>query len=297
MSSRRPLATAVVRRAYLRERFSERGLVRRERSRLVGSARADLRRTLTERFLAAHVGPAPGPVLEVGPGTGRFSRRLTGRRRSLVLLDLSRPMLRASRATLRRGRGSAAHRVHYVRGAAELLPFAPGEFGSVVLVGVFGFLAHDGAATLREAARVLRPGGRVVVETQSLTQAIGSLLPGAPAAARRILRTPRTHHLRRILDRGDQPLDPAHLANWEFRYWRPAEIEAAVRAAGFEPIDRLSVGAALGLHETVLRAVRRDRRAWRNLLETEEQVGRWPEIAGGGATFLLAAVRGRRGGR
>lgn len=291
MPSRRTLATAASRRAYLRARFSERALVRRERSRLVGSARADLRRVLTERFLAAHVGTAPGPVLEVGPGTGRFTRGLTGRRGTLVLLDLSGPMLRASRATIRRSRGSAARRVEYVQGAAELLPFASRRFGSVVLVGVFGFLAHDGPATLREAARVLRPGGRVVVETQSLTQAIGSLLPGAPAAARRILRAPRTHYLRRILERGDQPLDPAHLANWEFRYWRPAEIEAAVRAAGFEPTDRLSVGAGLGLHETVLRAVHRDRRAWQNLLEFEEEVGRWPEIAGGGATFLLAGVR------
>ena len=266
-------------------------MVRRERARLVGSAAAELRRTLIARFLDRTLSTVRGPILEVGPGTGRFTEGLGALGRPLVLVDLARPMLRASRRTIRRWSGGSATPNAFVQAAAERLPFAAGRFGAVVLVGLFGFFARDGPGVLREAARVLRPGGRVVVETQSASHAIGSILPGAPRAATRILRRPRLYHLDRILRHGYQPLDPIHLAHWEYRYWRPGELEATVRSAGLRTVDRMSVGAALGLHGEVLRALRRDPAAWRTLIDCEETVGRWPESFGAGASFLLAAER------
>ncbi|MGB6501815.1 MAG: hypothetical protein WBG19_10570, partial [Thermoplasmata archaeon] len=158
---------------------------------------------------------------------------------------------------------------------------------------MFGFLAHDGPQALAAAARVLRPGGRIVVETQSITQTMGTLFPASPLGARRILRRPRSHHLHRVLTEGYQPYDPAHYAHWEFRFWRPAEIERAARSVGLRPVDRMAVGAGVGLHADFLRVVHRDPIAWRNLLRTEETVGRWVEMWGGGAAFLLAAERPR----
>jgi len=268
-------------------------MVRRERARLVGSAPADLRRTLIARFLDRNLRSVRGPILEVGPGTGRFTEGLGALGQPLVLVDLARPMLRASRRMTQRRSDRRSTPSAFVQAAAEHLPFAAGEFGAVVLVGLFGFFARDGPDVLREAMRVLRPGGRLLVETQSATHAIGSILPGAPRAATRILRRPRLYHLDRILRHGDQPLDPVHLARWEFRYWRPGELEEAVRAAGLRTLDRMSVGPALGLHGEVLRALRRDPAAWRTLIDCEETVGRWPESFGAGASFLLAAERPR----
>jgi len=266
-------------------------MVVRERRRLVGSASADLRRTLTERFLARNLASAPGPILEVGPGPGRFTTVLGRLGRPLVLLDLAVPMLRAARRATARGLGRRTARPAFVQAAAEALPFPARTFGAVVLVGLFGFFAGDGPAALTEAARVLRPGGRLVVETQSRTQSIGSILPGAPETARTIYRRPREYHLARILARGDQPLDPAHYANWEYRYWRAPELEGAVRAAGFDPVDRMSVGPGVGLHGSLAAALRRDRVAWPHVVATEEVLGRWPENWGAGAAFLLAARR------
>jgi len=86
--------------------------------------------------------------LEVGVGTGRFSAPLG----VTFGLDPSVAMIEAAR---RRGVGC-------VRGVAERLPFRDGAFDLVLMVTV-DFLVSDRAAAFREMARVLAPGGAVVV--------------------------------------------------------------------------------------------------------------------------------------
>lgn len=88
------------------------------------------------------------PRLEVGVGSGRFAAALgldAG-------LDLAGAPLRLARA----------RRVPVVRGAAEVLPLLDDALGAVVLVLTVCFV-QDPAGALAEAARVLRPGGRLVV--------------------------------------------------------------------------------------------------------------------------------------
>ena len=89
-----------------------------------------------------------GPRLEVGVGSGRFAAALG----IDVGLDAAEAPL-----VLAKARG-----VRSVRGAGEHLPFGDGSFGTVVLVVTLCF-AKDPAAVLAEAARVLRPAGRLVV--------------------------------------------------------------------------------------------------------------------------------------
>lgn len=92
--------------------------------------------------------PREGAGLEIGVGTGRFAAPLGVR----VGLDPSGPMLARAR---RRG-------VSCVRGAAEALPFDGACFDYILLVTVICFV-DDAGRMLREARRVLKPGGRVVI--------------------------------------------------------------------------------------------------------------------------------------
>jgi len=94
----------------------------------------------------------------VGVGTGRFAAPLG----VAVGLDPSVPMMEAARS-----RG-----VTCIRGVAERLPFRDGAFDLVLMVTV-DFLLRDKAAAFREAARVLAPGGSVVVGFIDRESAVG----------------------------------------------------------------------------------------------------------------------------
>ena len=89
-----------------------------------------------------------GPRLEVGVGTGRFASELE----VTLGLDPSREVLRVAR---RRG-------VEVVQGVGEALPFADASFGAALFIATLCFL-DDAMAALREAIRVLRPGGSLVL--------------------------------------------------------------------------------------------------------------------------------------
>lgn len=103
----------------------------------------------------------PDPaIVELGAGTGMFcsamARWLTP---SVVLgVDPSAPMLDRAR------RLRAHDTVHYVGGTAEAVPARDGSFDLALMSRVIHHLP-DRARAARETARVLRPGGTLVVRT------------------------------------------------------------------------------------------------------------------------------------
>jgi len=98
--------------------------------------------------------PAPGPVLDVGGGTGRVAQSLRPWCQSILVADLSFGMLR-----------NAARKDNLVTvcAPAERLPFAENSFDWIIMVDALHHVC-DQAATAREMWRLLRPGGRIVIE-------------------------------------------------------------------------------------------------------------------------------------
>jgi demethylmenaquinone methyltransferase / 2-methoxy-6-polyprenyl-1,4-benzoquinol methylase len=113
------------------------------------------RRTMVEQLDAS---PADR-VLDVATGTGLVARALVRRYGcSVVGLDQSPEMLAVARERLA-DKGVSAH-VTLVQGEAERLPFADDEFDHLTFTYLLRYV-DDPAATLRELARVVRPGGRI----------------------------------------------------------------------------------------------------------------------------------------
>ena len=109
------------------------------------------------RALVDAVAPAAGErVLDVATGTGMVAALLRSRAGCNVTgLDQSEEML--SRA---RERFAGDGGVELVHGEAERLPFGDGEFDALTFTYLLRYV-DDPAATLRELARVVKPGGRV----------------------------------------------------------------------------------------------------------------------------------------
>jgi demethylmenaquinone methyltransferase/2-methoxy-6-polyprenyl-1,4-benzoquinol methylase len=101
-------------------------------------------------MVAALALPSPARVLDVAAGSGLITRLLEARGHEVVALDLTVEMLAGAHA-----RGASA-----VLATADALPFPDASFDAVT----FGYLLRyvtDPAATLRELARVVRPGGSI----------------------------------------------------------------------------------------------------------------------------------------
>jgi demethylmenaquinone methyltransferase/2-methoxy-6-polyprenyl-1,4-benzoquinol methylase len=114
------------------------------------------RRTMVEAVRAS-----PGDrVLDVATGTGLVAEALVRRYGCAVVgIDQSAAMLDSARARLVRD-APLGQRISLVMGEAEHLPFADGEFDHLTFTYLLRYV-DDPAATLRELARVVRPGGRV----------------------------------------------------------------------------------------------------------------------------------------
>jgi ubiquinone/menaquinone biosynthesis C-methylase UbiE len=146
---------------------------------------------ITRERLREILEPSPGErVLEIGPGTGYYTLDLAewvGADGAVDIFDLQQEMLDH---TIRRARERGLWNVNPTQGDAQELPYEDDSFDAAVLVTVLGEIPDQDAA-LREIARVLRPGGRLIVgelfgDPHMVT--VGSLQQRAEAAGLRLER-------------------------------------------------------------------------------------------------------------
>lgn len=118
---------------------------------------------ITRERLRAILTPRAGErILEIGVGTGYYSLELAesiAPDGTLELFDLQREMLDH---TLRRASESGLANLAATQGDARELPYEDGSIDAVVLTAVLGEIPEPERA-LAEIARVLAPGGRLVV--------------------------------------------------------------------------------------------------------------------------------------
>jgi SAM-dependent methyltransferase len=101
--------------------------------------------------------PPEWTVADLGSGTGVVTAELAPHVSRVIAVDESRAMLAAARRRL----GSAAN-VEFRAGSLESLPVAEGELDAAVMSLVLHYIVEP-QQVLKETARALRPGGRLVV--------------------------------------------------------------------------------------------------------------------------------------
>ncbi|MFN8011279.1 MAG: methyltransferase domain-containing protein [Holophagaceae bacterium] len=142
-------------------------------------------------------------VLELAAGTGLVTRELARTAKRVVATDLSEGMLAVLRGRLD---DLGAANVEVRPADATALDFAEGSFDAVVMANLLHLLPDPGAA-LREAHRVLRPGGLLLAPTFCHGESL------------------RARLVSRLLGLSGFPIQ---------RRFRSAELAAVIREAGFE---------------------------------------------------------------
>ena len=186
------------------------------------------------------INPLPGQrVLDVATGTGLVAFALARRGCEVVGLDQSEDMLAVARKHLTE-RSELEHRVTFVRGEAERLPFDDGEFDALTFTYLLRYV-DDREATMRELARVVKPSGR-----------IGMVEFGVPASPP--LRAAWRIHTRAGLPIIGRAVSPAWFEvgrflgpNIEELYAQEPDMAGLWRRSGIDDIEqrRLSFGAGL----------------------------------------------------
>jgi SAM-dependent methyltransferase len=160
------------------------------------------------------LGPGPGDVLDAGMGPGRLCAELERRDWTVSGIDASDEMVAAARRRL----PEAAPRL--LRAEIEAMPFEPASFDAVVATGVLEY--SEVPKALAELARILRPGGRMVVSYPNphAVYAFSKIQVYYPVVrlAKRLLRRPR-------------PSFPRGAGTIPRR-----RFEALLRAHGLEPV-------------------------------------------------------------
>lgn len=142
----------------------------------------------------------PSVVVDLGCGTGQLTQRLVRRfpDATIVGVDLSDGMLTQAAGRLAAPCTEAAR---LVRADAVQLPFAASSVDVVACTESFHWY-RDQARALSELARVLRPGGRLLIASIATMTSVGDrLLTGATGSTQSAIRARPPHDMRRLLTR------------------------------------------------------------------------------------------------
>lgn len=152
-------------------------------------------------------------VLEIGPGTARFSVPLSQKENRMTLLDISSEMLETARDKIEKA-GVESQIEAYVQGSIYELPFEDATFDHVISLNVFNHLERAGDA-LKQMARVLKPGSTMLFNYANLHSYYW------PVGSR--------------INRKSHAIGQEVFSIWE----RPSQINEIIRNAGLELIRRV----------------------------------------------------------
>lgn len=153
-----------------------------------------------DRTMLANLVDLVGPrttdaVLDIATGAGHTALAFAPHVQKVVAYDLTEAMLaEAAKNAAQRGLPNVETR----RGPAEQLPFADGTF-DIVTVRLASHHFADNAAAVREMARVVRPGGKVIVVDNY---------------------GPENEELDSLFQQIEKTRDPSHVRGYRLSLWR-----------------------------------------------------------------------------
>ena len=260
-----------------------------EQGRLGAGARGALEFERTTEIVARHLPAPPAVIADIGGGPGRYALWLAGLGYRVEHRDLM--SLHVGQLTRSAGAAAGAAGIIARVGDARNLDLADASADAVLLLGPLYHLRRRPGrlAALREALRIVKPGGAV------FAAAISRWAPRLDGELRHRLYEPypQVRELLPVLERTGW-MGPLHEGSFTAYCHRPAQLRRELIAAGLDVADLVCVeGAAYLLADLDERHA--DRRHWRVVLDGARATERVPELLGLGPHLLATGIR--RAGR
>ncbi|HEX2158422.1 MAG TPA: class I SAM-dependent methyltransferase [Actinomycetes bacterium] len=255
----------------------------KERDRLT-EARGVLEFERTKEIVLRQLPAPPSEVADIGGGPGRYALWLAERGHRVEHRDLMPLHVEQLRAV------ADPSRINVAVGDARDLDLGDGAVDAVLLLGPLYHLRRreERLRALREAWRVVRPGGPVFVA------AISRWAPrlDGELRARMYESLPAFRELTPGVERTGW-LPPLHPGSFSAYCHRPRQLRAELHAAGFRVLDLVAVeGVGFMLHDLDERlAYPLDRAV---VLDAARATERVPELLGIGPHLLATAIRPER---
>jgi demethylmenaquinone methyltransferase/2-methoxy-6-polyprenyl-1,4-benzoquinol methylase len=197
-------------------------------------------------FLVSRIPAEATRVLDVASGTAAVAIELARRApsREVIGVDQSTEMLDAGRARVKAA--GLSERIDLREGRAESLPFADAEFDALTFTYLLRYV-DDPEATMRELARVVRPGGTIAMLEFGVPTGVWRLLwelymhVGLPAAG--ALVSPAWRDVGRFLGPSIRGFNERYPLDGLLELWRQAGI-------GDLYVRRLSLGGGIVMRGT-----------------------------------------------
>ena len=230
------------------------------------------------RVLLDHLPPPPAAILDVGGGPGRYAIALTRQGYHVTLCDLAQANLALAREKAAENDVQLAGYQH--ANALDLSRFPAATFHAVLLMGPLYHLttAAEHRQAIREAARVLQPGGLLFAAF------VGRYAPFRNAARHDPLWL--VNHPERanaLLATGVNRATPDSLFTDAY-FAHPTEIRPLLDTAGFTTLDLVACEGIVSLIEDEVNKL--DGEAWQAWVNLNYQLGRDPSIHGAAEHLL-----------
>ncbi len=235
---------------------------------------------VTMRALVEHLPKPPARVLDVGGGPGRYAIALAGRGHQVTLLDLSANLLAVARERAAEARVTLDDYVH--GNALDLTAFGRDSFDTVLLMGPLYHLLTpaDRRRAVRQAARVLRPGGLLFASFISRYAPFRDVAKYEPEWL-----VQHAGKAAKLLTTGTLP-SPEGFTDAHFAH--PSEIRPLFRATGLSVVDLVACEGVVSMIEDKINEATGE--VWEAWVDLNYRLGKDPSVHGA-AEHLLAVAR------